>query len=122
MDRRVWQSVGIVLIMLAGIFSVTAVGILQGTEKASLEYRGIEVPNKTPWGSAVHELGAIHLEKNTVVYVTQTGSKFHLKPDCNGLRNAKKVIGTTFALAGEQGKTICSLCQEEAQKKETKKK
>lgn len=53
----------------------------------------------------VHACAGIH--KQTVVYITRTGSKFH-KSDCSYLRKSK--IQTTRKEAISNGYTACSRC------------
>ena len=44
------------------------------------------------------------------VYTTATGKKYHLKKNCRGLSNAKKIYTSTKKKAEAQGLTPCKIC------------
>lgn len=45
---------------------------------------------------------------NQTVYITKTGSKYHIDPNCRGLANAKSVIQSTLSEAETKGLEKCS--------------
>lgn len=102
------QNIGIVLIFLAAFGAVVSVGVEQG-KRTPLEIDGVKLSEKTPWQETLPSLP----EEDATVYVTNTGTKFHLSADCKGLKNAKEIIGTPLSEARESGKTLCALCAAE---------
>ncbi|MCC8195631.1 MAG: hypothetical protein LIO49_02285 [Ruminococcus sp.] len=46
-------------------------------------------------------------EPEAIVYITDTGNKFHCDPHCNGMRHAKSV---KMSKAKEKGYTACYHC------------
>jgi len=56
------------------------------------------------------------LKDTDVVYVTQTGSKFHLYSDCSYLNRATAIIGTVCKEALDSGRELCSRCESRREK------
>ncbi len=110
MSRRALQSAGIVLVFLIAFVAVTLIGVQQGQTELSMGETGILLEDKQNWEEAVTSLP--QMDETSTVYVTQSGTKYHVSPGCPGLRNAKEIIGTPLAFAIEQEKTLCSLCEE----------
>lgn len=46
----------------------------------------------------------------STVYITKTGERYHLDPDCYGLRNANAIYKTTKTKAKSKGLTPCKIC------------
>lgn len=44
------------------------------------------------------------------VFITRSGTKYHLDKSCSGLSNAKSIFETTKASAEADGKTLCAIC------------
>ncbi len=48
--------------------------------------------------------------KNTIVYTTETGKKYHSSKNCSGLSNAKKIFEKKLSEAESLGLTPCLKC------------
>lgn len=103
------QNISIVLVFLAAFAAVIFLGTEQG-KKTPLQTDGVALSEKTAWDEALPNLPA---GEDPTVYVTKSGTKYHLSSDCKGLINAKEIIGTPLSDALKQGKTLCALCAEE---------
>ena len=106
MSRRIAQSICIVLVFMIGFIAVTVLGAREG-KTADLKDKGIPLSDKESWQDA---LPGDANDEERIVYVTESGTKYHLTTECSGLKNAKKIIGTPLATALEQEKVLCSIC------------
>ena len=112
MSRRSLQSLCILLVFLAGIVTVTALGIGQGRKNASVAARGSALDTKIPWETAVHQPpGTLDIDPEKIVYVTATGTKFHLSSRCPYLRRSKSVTGIPYETAARRHLGLCSACK-----------
>ncbi len=109
MSRRWIQSLAIVLVFLAAFVAVTLLGIWQGQDGPARLSEGLELKEKKDWQEAIPNLSDTSLDPT--VYVTNSGTKYHLSPDCSALKRAKEVIGTPRSAAIEDGKEPCSICE-----------
>lgn len=108
MSRRWIQSTCIVLVFLAGFITVILLGAKQG-KTGSLKTQGTSLSEKVSWEEALANLPD---RENTAVYITKSGTKYHLSEDCTGLKKAKEIIKTTLSAAEDDGKELCKICEE----------
>ncbi len=102
--KKQWiQSLCIVLVFVLGLGTVIFLGIEQGKRQVIKE--GLSLAEKGKWPE---NPGAP--EDPTIVYVTQTGTKYHPDKTCSGLKNAKMIIGIPLSSAEDEGKEPCGLC------------
>ena len=47
---------------------------------------------------------------DTEVYITATGTKYHLSTNCKGLSNAKSITGVSLSYAQSKGYSPCAIC------------
>ncbi|MBO5247950.1 MAG: hypothetical protein J6B54_01465 [Clostridia bacterium] len=106
MSRRFLQSTFIVIVFLLAVAAVLFLGIREG-KTASLKVHGVKLDEKTPWNDALTDNA---FQENSVVYVTESGSKYHRSAQCPALKQAKQVIGVPLSAAMEDGKDPCSRC------------
>ena len=109
MSRRWIQSVCIVLLFVLSFAAVILLGIDRGRSDLSLKQHGTPLNEKESWESALADLSP---NTDPVVYVTESGTKYHISPDCSALKRAKSVIGTPRSEAEKSGKELCALCAE----------
>ncbi len=105
MKRRWIQNLCIVLVFALGFGAVIYLGMnkeINGSIKDGISLK--EKGNRSE--------SSPKLEDETVVYVTKTGTKYHLDTKCTGLRNAKEITGVSLSSAEKDGKTPCALCGE----------
>ena len=107
MSRRWIQSLCIVLLFLAAFVTVILLGIDRGRSDLSLKDHGISLDEKTSWEDA---LATGSQNTDPTVYVTQSGTKYHLRADCSALKRSKNVIGILRSSAEDDGKELCSIC------------
>ncbi len=108
MSRRFLQSACILLVFALAIGAVLWLGIREG-QTVSLKTHGIELDEKEPWNDVATKPQP---EDDTIVYVTEQGTKYHVSKDCSSLKRSKTVIGTPLKTAKRSGKDPCSLCCE----------
>ena len=107
MKRKTLQSVCLLLIFLIGAAMILYLGIRQG-KTVSMETHGVELEQKIPWQKALPS--SEDSPSATVVYVTESGTKYHATAKCSSLKRAKVVIGTPLSNAEQEGKEPCSFC------------
>lgn len=107
MSRRWIQSTVIVLVFLAGFIAVILLGADRG-KTGSLNSNGVPLSEKPSWEEA---LAAVPDRESTTVFVTKSGTKYHLSDDCSGLTRAKEIIKTTLSAAEADGKELCKICE-----------
>lgn len=107
MSKRTVQSFCIVLVFLMGAAIVLFLGIRQG-KSVSLETHGVELENKTAWEASLPS--SEDPIAGSVVYVTESGTKYHATANCSSLKRAKVIIGTPLSNAEQKGKEPCSIC------------
>lgn len=73
-------------------------GIVLAAALGFVGYRKSKAPAKAASGGT---------EKESVVYVEANGTKYHLTPDCSGMKNAKLV---PLSAAKKRGLTACKKC------------
>ncbi len=61
--------------------------------------------NTTP-GSSIDVIGPVD-EKNTIVWITESGSKYHSKPSCSNMKSPKEI---TLEEAEKEGYEPCKRC------------
>lgn len=106
MSRRFLQSTFIVIVFLLAVAAVLFLGMREG-KTVSLEVHGVKLDEKISWNDA---LADTKLRENSVVYVTENGSKYHHSAQCPALKQAKQVIGISISAAMEDGRAPCSRC------------
>ena len=62
--------------------------------------------DEMPTSSSVDNSGSVE-EKDTVVWITESGSKYHSKPDCSNMKSPKE---TTLEDAQKEGYEPCKRC------------
>ncbi len=81
-------------------------GADRGTKDLISETNGVPLDEKIPWEEALPDPS-----KDPTVYVTKSGTKYHLSSDCSGLKRAKEIIKTTLSAATADGKELCKICE-----------
>ncbi len=107
--KFIFISVSVVLVMLAGLY-INSLGDdmvkhEEGTSSYSVEILPLEEEKK------VDE--EIVLSQEDVVFITASGSRFHIKDDCGSMNpeNAQKI---TVKEAFEMGLSPCKICLKNA--------
>ena len=108
MSRRWIQSTCIVLVFLVGFIAVILLGTKHG-KTGALQTNGTSLSEKASWEEALKNLPD---RENTTVFITKSGTKYHLAEDCSGLKKAKEIIKTTLSVAEDDGKELCKICKE----------
>lgn len=57
----------------------------------------------------VYALAATNMDED-LVYVTNSGQRYHKDQNCSGLRSAKTISAVTKEVAIEMGRTPCKIC------------
>ncbi len=106
MSRKFLQSFVIVLVFVLSVIAVLLLGLREG-KTVSMKTQGVELSEKIAWEDAVQENLP---EEDPMVYLTESGTKYHVSKDCSSLKRSKNIQGTLLSNAEQQGKTPCSIC------------
>ena len=112
--KRLWiQNLCITAVFLAVFFLVVAVGLDEGKRSRSVQAAGIVLPDReTERKEKIPQTDSLPRNENDVVYITKSGTKYHLWADCSALKQAKAIIATRLKDAENDGKELCSFCNE----------
>lgn len=118
MNRKALQSACIVGIFLMAMVAVIVLGTEQGKKNASVQANGIELSEKSSWGSTESTTAdeSFRPEENSIVYITPKGKKYHLYTDCPSLSNSSQIEGVLYASAVDGERGLCSLCEDRREK------
>ena len=115
--KKLWvQNLVIITVFLAAFFLVIGLGLAEGKDSRSVQVAGEELReknNETPIPETPSKETAkepLQLTENSTVYVTKTGTKYHLWADCSALGQAKTILTATLKDVATEGKQLCSFC------------
>lgn len=108
LKRKGLQNLILICVFTISFLVVAGLGFYQGKKLTSVSEQGIELTEKHPVGERTPQKEE---ETSIVVFVTPSGSKYHLYKDCSSLSRAKEIRGMILYSVKEEGYTLCSFCE-----------
>ena len=115
MSRKRTQNIVLVTVLLLLFLSVGFLAVADARSSASFSGK-IPLEEKELFYYPLQPENG----NNFLVYVTPTGSRYHLYADCTSLARAKEIVGVSPEKAVTEGRTECAVCRErkEAEQKD----
>ena len=110
MSRKTIQTACILLLFFGAAVVLFFFGIRNEQPIEDTNSMEITLSQKADWNTPSLKEDP---ESDPVVYVSQSGTKYHETQDCSSLKRSKSVQGILRSSAEQQGKTPCSICYEE---------
>ncbi len=106
MSKRWLQNLCIIFVFLLGLTGVILLGTVQGKRDGERDRQSLT--RKHLWSEHTSSP-----EDTITVYVTKTGTKYHLRRDCSSLKKAKEITEVPLFTAENDGKECCARCGNE---------
>ena len=124
MSRRWLQNLLLIGLFLIAFTAGIAVGIGRGMQEHTIGEAGEALESKIPWEEAItldpSKADQPRLNNSTIVYITPSGTKYHIYSDCSYLSRSKNIIGTPYGEVKYTEKDICSRCKDRYEYEQSK--